>query len=86
MYPNEQSYMPNDSVNTDKNIQTYQLNTCVITDIRSSQIWLFIRLQNDGSGYVVEERGFDETFMVDQIQEECGLVIRIRVVILIRLD
>jgi hypothetical protein len=29
MYPNNQSYMPNDSVNTEKSIKTYLLNTCV---------------------------------------------------------
>jgi hypothetical protein len=29
MYTNDQSYMPNDSVNIEKNIKTYLLNTCV---------------------------------------------------------
>jgi hypothetical protein len=29
MYPNEQSYMPNDSVNIEKHIKTYLRNTCV---------------------------------------------------------
>jgi uncharacterized membrane protein len=29
MYPNEQSYMPYDSVNIEKHIKTYLLNTCV---------------------------------------------------------
>jgi hypothetical protein len=31
MYPNEQSYMLNDSVNIEKHIKTYLLNTCIIT-------------------------------------------------------
>jgi hypothetical protein len=29
MYPNEQSYTPNDSVNIEKHIETYVLSTCV---------------------------------------------------------
>jgi hypothetical protein len=29
MYPNEQGYMPNDSVNIEKRIKTDLLNTCV---------------------------------------------------------
>jgi hypothetical protein len=32
MYPHEQSYMPNDSVNIEKHIKTYLLNTCVIRE------------------------------------------------------
>jgi hypothetical protein len=31
MYPNEQSYMPKESVNIEKHIKTYLLNTCIIT-------------------------------------------------------
>jgi hypothetical protein len=32
MYPNEQSYMPKESVSIKKHIQTYMLNACVITE------------------------------------------------------
>jgi hypothetical protein len=32
MYPNEQSYMPNDSMNIEKNIKIYLLSTCIITE------------------------------------------------------
>jgi hypothetical protein len=32
MYPNEQSYMPEDSVNVEKHIKSYLLNTCVIIE------------------------------------------------------
>jgi hypothetical protein len=32
MYPNEQSYISNDSVGIEKLIKTYLLNTCIITE------------------------------------------------------
>jgi hypothetical protein len=37
MYPNEQSYMPNDSANIEKHIKTYLLNTCVFSINPGSQ-------------------------------------------------
>jgi hypothetical protein len=30
MYPNDQSYMPNDSVNTEKHIKTYEFSTLIL--------------------------------------------------------
>jgi DNA mismatch repair ATPase MutL len=32
MHPNKQSYMLNDSMNIEKHIKTYLLNTCIITE------------------------------------------------------
>jgi hypothetical protein len=32
MYPDEQSYMPDDSMNIERHIKPYLLNTCVITE------------------------------------------------------
>jgi hypothetical protein len=44
MYPNDQSYTPNDSVNIEKHIKTYLLNACVFNVTPGNQVFCYILL------------------------------------------